>query len=161
MDAVDAGGNTSLAVAAARGHSAIAGALLGARAAPDIVDAKGSTALHFAAARGHPAVMGLMLEAGVGLEIADSKGWTPLLVACRQESSWPAAVRLLEACSNADVSIFGEGLSALMLVSKWNSEHTEEAIDALLTYRADPASVDSFGQSALHLACRLGRPKTT
>lgn len=160
IDVADAGGNTSLAIAAARGHSTIAGALLGARAAPDVVNAKGSTALHFAAARGHPAVMGLMLEAGVEAEITDSKGWTPLLVACSQETSWPAAMRLLEACSNADASTFGEGLSALMLVSKWTSGPTEEAVDALLSYRADPTSVDSFGQSALHLACRSGSPKT-
>eukprot|EP00927_Polykrikos_kofoidii_P023377 TRINITY_DN2156_c0_g1_i1.p1 TRINITY_DN2156_c0_g1~~TRINITY_DN2156_c0_g1_i1.p1 ORF type:complete len:706 (-),score=108.17 TRINITY_DN2156_c0_g1_i1:197-2314(-) len=156
VDVADARGNTSIAITVAKGHAPTARMLLDARASPNVWDANSVTPLHLAASRGDVELISVLLDSHAALNVQDSKGWTPLLLACAREERWPATQRLLEVQSDVTSVIFGKNLSALMLITDWKV-HGAEATAALLAQNADPASVDNFGQTALHLACRQGR----
>mmetsp|Transcript_112205 Transcript_112205/g.198759 ORF Transcript_112205/g.198759 Transcript_112205/m.198759 type:complete len:738 (+) Transcript_112205:103-2316(+) len=155
LDAQDIPGHTALAIAVARGHHHIAKCLLDKGASPICTDRKLATPLHLAALRGDADLCRLLLEYASQPDAQDSGGWTPLLVACAKEARWSAAKLLLQKGANASIATYGQMQSALMLVAEW-SEFGPEAMRMLLACNADPAAVDTFGQTALHFACRHG-----
>eukprot|EP00931_Biecheleriopsis_adriatica_P100992 TRINITY_DN76220_c0_g1_i1.p1 TRINITY_DN76220_c0_g1~~TRINITY_DN76220_c0_g1_i1.p1 ORF type:complete len:689 (-),score=122.80 TRINITY_DN76220_c0_g1_i1:34-2100(-) len=153
--ATTAGGYSALSMAGAQGHAPAVQLLLEARSDPSTVDVKSVSLLHLAALRGDAAISSLLLDKLAPVDTRDSGGRTPLLVACASEQRWPVALQLLKQQADASVLTFGEHLSALMLVSKWDRQAIG-ATEELLRCRANPSAVDAFGQTALHLACRHG-----
>lgn len=156
VNAADANGHTSLAIAVARGHTLVVRSLLASEAQVDTFDAKKSAPLHLAAMRGDTELCSLLLDHHANPNSQDSGGWSPLLVTCAKEDRWPATEVLLDNGACASAATYGQNLSALMLVGTWE-ERGEEAVTRLLRAHANPAAVDIFGQTALHLACRHGR----
>jgi NAD-dependent SIR2 family protein deacetylase/ankyrin repeat protein len=155
----DANGHSALAIAVVRGNAALTQALLDSGACASPRDRKKVTPLHLAAFRGDSALVGILAEFGAEVDAVDASGRTPLLVACQKADRWPAAVALLARQASARAANFGERLSPLMLVARWADDaEAARASEALLRHGADPAAVDCFGQTALHLACRAGRP---
>eukprot|EP00403_Amphidinium_massartii_P028975 CAMPEP_0178404820 /NCGR_PEP_ID=MMETSP0689_2-20121128/18085_1 /TAXON_ID=160604 /ORGANISM="Amphidinium massartii, Strain CS-259" /LENGTH=628 /DNA_ID=CAMNT_0020025825 /DNA_START=275 /DNA_END=2161 /DNA_ORIENTATION=+ len=153
-------GHTALAVAVARGWSDMVQLLLSATANPCTQDRKLTSPLHVAAVRGDPLLGQLLLQSKAALEQKDSSGFTALLRACAKEERWPLAEVLLEARAEVGISAYGQGLTPLLLVAAWEDEKaSSRAACRLLESLGDPAAVDIFGTTALHIACRNGRPE--
>jgi len=70
-------GRTALHFAAAKGHSAIASALIKAKADLAFADDIGNTALHMAAGYGYPEVVTVLLDAGANPDAKDNNGRSP------------------------------------------------------------------------------------
>lgn len=151
----DGQGNTALAMAVAQKQSALVQLLLRSGADANASDAKAATPLHIAAVTADASLVCSLLSAKAQPDARDAKGWTPLLAACAKPERWPAACALLEAGASARTVTHGQRLSALMLVAEWKQEQQAGiAAASLLKHSADPAVVNMFGETALHLACR-------
>ena len=92
---------TPLHRAAARGHIAIAAALLDAGADIDAVgDPVGAHPLHVAAIANQPALAAFLIERGANLESRDAEGRTPLMAAAAFSSTTVGALLIL---ASADI----------------------------------------------------------
>ncbi|CAE8619972.1 unnamed protein product, partial [Polarella glacialis] len=172
-DAKDSSGHTAVAIAAARGHTEVARQLLQARADINVEASNGVTALHLAALRGDSSLVAALADARASLEPGRTpNGATPLLMACGNRTGWPAVPVLLAAGANASATCHGSGVSALMLLAEGGCKTKSDAATAtatanlmadtaacLLSHGADAGLVNSFGQTALHIACRQGPPE--
>eukprot|EP00929_Paragymnodinium_shiwhaense_P108229 TRINITY_DN74554_c0_g1_i1.p1 TRINITY_DN74554_c0_g1~~TRINITY_DN74554_c0_g1_i1.p1 ORF type:complete len:702 (+),score=121.88 TRINITY_DN74554_c0_g1_i1:106-2211(+) len=151
----DASGQTALSIAVARGHQEVARMLMAKGALVNTKDSKLNTPLHLVAMASDPSTCRALLDHSAEMNAVNKDGWTPLLVACAQQSRWAVASEMLKNDCDVNITTYGGNLSALMLVSQWNG-HNADAAAQLLEANASLCCVDNFGQTALHLACRVG-----
>ncbi len=91
LEAVNAVGETALAVAAFSGHGEVVDALLGAGASP--VNTQGWSALHYAAMQGHSGPLQSLIARGAPVDAPAPNGATALMLAARSNNI--EAVRVL------------------------------------------------------------------
>ena len=168
VDARDEGGTlqTPLHVASASGDIVVAEALLEAGAAVDAQDRAGRTPLCFAAAAGHGALAQALLAHGAALEPPSANN-TPLHEAARYSQA--GLVRVL---CHAGARLDARGAlecTPLHVAARRparpirdfrdprvGENPSMDTVEALLEARAPVDLQDSAGQTALHLAVRLG-----
>jgi len=152
-------GHSALAIAVSHGDLDTVRALLDFGADPSSQDHKRASPLHIAVVRGDPCLVDVLLEKKASPDVTDSGGYTALLRACMKQERWGAAERMLKARADVGMAAYGQGLTALLLVAAWtDDEASARAAESLMAALADPAAVDTFGTTALHLACREARP---
>jgi len=154
VHATDLSGHTPLAMAAAFGHANLLHELLRASADPNAANIGGGTPLHFASARGDASAVQKLLSSGAGPNIADGGGMTPLFtVVCEaQKADMVATVEtLLAGRADPNIGTSKTGQTALMRAA---FVHSPGAVQSLMRAGATVDYCDSFGQTALHVACR-------
>jgi ankyrin repeat protein len=109
VDAVNAGGETPLMMAALRGNLEIAQALLDRSAA---AHRTGWSPLHYAATGGNPAMVRLFLAKGAPVDARAPNGRTPLMMAARYGGSDAAEVLLEAGADRALVDDAGRDAAA-------------------------------------------------
>mmetsp|Transcript_39314 Transcript_39314/g.108449 ORF Transcript_39314/g.108449 Transcript_39314/m.108449 type:complete len:902 (-) Transcript_39314:72-2777(-) len=151
-----AGGHTALTMAIAQGHTSAAMLLLDARADANASGSGSLTPLHVAVLRADVASTELLLARDAQIEANDSRGRTPLMAAASSDKRWVAASALLNCRADVNTISRGDGKSPLLEVANWKSGDAACAARALIGHQADPSLADSFGSTALHVACRHG-----
>ncbi|KAI1207979.1 uncharacterized protein F4807DRAFT_468880 [Annulohypoxylon truncatum] len=128
----------------------------------EALEFEGVQLLHSLARWGHVNV-NILLELGFEADILSNDGRTPLydaIAAFRNHQNTVlldrTAVPLLRAGANPNITV--KGISAMELAVDCEGA---EALNALLTYGADPATRSGSGSTLLHQAVKQGRMSTT
>ena len=166
VDAVDAAGETALAIAARRGAADVIGVLLDAKANPNLTDARGDTPLMLAVSAAAPAAVDALLAHGADVAPRNGAGLSALDFAERAGKSASAtriaeALRARGASSVARASVaratraddLFSGWSPLMIAAE-RGDGT--ALRAALAAGAEVNATDPQGLTALMLAARSG-----
>jgi len=141
----DAMGRTALHVAAHKGHSGVADAVLAWRAKVDARDLAGQTPLHCAAQRGHAAVAALLLRARADAAARDARARSALHVA----ALW-GHVEVMDRLALCGVDEVPPSLQKSRFWM-WSQADNSHCSASLLEVR------DHGGHTALHLAAHRGR----
>lgn len=130
-------GMNALHVAAERGHTAVARALLEAGTPVEAITRIGSyTPLHVASRRGSGEIVALLLEAGADpTRLTTSSGVTALHLAAAAERGTDAVVALLEAGADPNAVEVSAGQTPLMFAA---AENRAASIERLIRAGADP-----------------------
>lgn len=154
VHASDESGHTAVIMAAAFGHLKVLTLLLECSGDPSAANCKGGTPLHFAAAKGHLAAVKCLLGAGAYVDSTDAAGATPLVIAINESQPGDVAQlmdTLLAGRADPELGASRVGKSALMQAA---ARDDSAAVQALLRGGASATRCDTFGQTALHWACR-------
>lgn len=154
VHASDESGHTAVIMAAAFGHLQVLTLLLECSGDPSAANCKGGTPLHFAAAKGHLAAVKCLLGAGAYVDSTDAAGATPLVIAINESQPGDVAQlmdTLLAGRADPELGASRVGKSALMQAA---ARDDSAAVQALLRGGASATRCDTFGQTALHWACR-------
>jgi ankyrin repeat protein len=138
---------TALMQASARGHTAIARALLAKGMEPDVRNESGVAALHLAAGSGRLPIVRLLLEQQADPNLRSKSGQTPLMLAALNGKTRIAEVLLEHGAREDERS--DDGQTALMYAASAGRTYT---VGALLAAGADANAVDDTKQSARDLA---------
>ena len=139
-----AGVLTPLQAAACSGKPAMVEALLANKADVNLADGAGRSPLLFAAANGHADVARILVRAGARPESADAAGNTALMLAAGKGDDGLVAFLLQNGAAAQDRNRAGD--TALLLCT------SAKAAESLVAAGADPLTVDTAGNSGLHLA---------
>lgn len=167
-DVTNAGGESPLFFACARGHEALADVLLDTTHRPGADPARasktGKTPLHFAAHANQPDLLARLAHAmpssaalAAAVAAVDRAGYTPLHAAVLG-GAFEAAARLVSAPFNANVNaITSSGATPLATACRQGGGASPALVRLLLGAGADPLAADTFGTTALHHACATSR----
>ena len=163
---IDAGANVGrdeLVWTVARGTPANLKALVHADVDIEGRDERGRTALHEAAgewdSEAHRGHIEVLLEAGADIEARDRDGWTPLHLA----AAWDGDIDRVEALVGAGANIEARGQAAgprarrprcIRRVVVWKPKSVGS-----VAKRREHRSPDDEGQTPLHVAARIPRPR--
>lgn len=152
-----AGGHAALSTAVAQGHTATARLLLDAGADACASGSRALTPLHIAVLTSDVAAIELLIERAAQVEAVDGRGRAPLMAAASSNKRWIPASILLQARADVNTVSRGDGRTPLMEVAAWSTGEVASAANTLIEHHADPSLTDSFGSTALHIACRTGK----